>query len=216
MDNVDDSLQSGTTPTGIPTGATGQKMTLSFWTKFHDFALTRQNIISYRKNDSTSLNGNWSARAESFSGNGAGDYLWFKTFGGDDGGIQVLSSSAFVLNHVEWDVGTASKTYTNGSLSLSSSITNTRGVSGYVLFIGDDPQTGVNPVDAVVDEVRVAASLLSADWIAAEYTNQSSPGTFYYISAEESVSSGTPEPTGPALHIDGGEMQVTGGKIILN
>jgi len=37
-----------------------------------------------------------------------------------------------------------------------------------------------------IDEVRISNSARSADWIAAEYNNQSSPGTFYSLSSEQS------------------------------
>lgn len=47
-----------------------------------------------------------------------------------------------------------------------------------------------NTVDGLVDEVRVAASALSTDWLSAEYNNQSSPSTFYYLGAQETNSGG--------------------------
>jgi hypothetical protein len=36
----------------------------------------------------------------------------------------------------------------------------------------------------VLDEVRISSSVRTADWIRVEYNNQSSPGTFYSVSAE--------------------------------
>ncbi|MBK6523313.1 MAG: DUF2341 domain-containing protein [Sphingobacteriaceae bacterium] len=47
-----------------------------------------------------------------------------------------------------------------------------------------------NRLNGRIDEVRVASSALSADWILTEYNNQSSPSTFYSISAEPNVWTG--------------------------
>jgi type IV pilus assembly protein PilY1 len=41
--------------------------------------------------------------------------------------------------------------------------------------------------DGKLDEVRIATINRSADWIRTEYNNQSSPGTFHSIGAEESI-----------------------------
>ena len=38
--------------------------------------------------------------------------------------------------------------------------------------------------NGTIDEVRISSSARSADWIAAEYNNQSSPSTFYNFGAE--------------------------------
>lgn len=45
----------------------------------------------------------------------------------------------------------------------------------------------VQPFDGLIDEVRVRASVLADDWIAAEYTNQNTPGTFYSVGSEQSA-----------------------------
>lgn len=39
----------------------------------------------------------------------------------------------------------------------------------------------VQPFDGLIDEVRCRAGVLADDWIAAEYTNQNTPGTFYTV-----------------------------------
>lgn len=39
----------------------------------------------------------------------------------------------------------------------------------------------IQPFDGLIDEVRVRAGVLADDWIAAEYTNQNAPGTFYTV-----------------------------------
>lgn len=40
--------------------------------------------------------------------------------------------------------------------------------------------------NGAIDEVRIAASTLSTDWIKTEYNNQNSPSTFYWVGAQES------------------------------
>ncbi len=52
---------------------------------------------------------------------------------------------------------------------------------------------------AVIDEARISNVALSADWIKTEYTNQSSPDTFYSLGAQEALS-----PVNPGLKIRGG------------
>jgi hypothetical protein len=41
--------------------------------------------------------------------------------------------------------------------------------------------------DGMIDEVRVSSVVRSDDWIATEYNNQNSPGTFYNVSAQASA-----------------------------
>lgn len=55
--------------------------------------------------------------------------------------------------------------------------------------IGGETASGetANRFNGQLDEVRIANSALSADWIATEYNNQNAPGTFYTISAEPRV-----------------------------
>jgi phosphodiesterase/alkaline phosphatase D-like protein len=51
------------------------------------------------------------------------------------------------------------------------------------IFIGQDYVGGQN-WDGNVDEVRLSSTARSADWISTTYNNQSSPSTFYAISAQ--------------------------------
>ncbi len=49
---------------------------------------------------------------------------------------------------------------------------------------------GSNPIEyfnGPIDEVRISNSVRSADWLATEYNNQSSPSTFYTISGEQTM-----------------------------
>ncbi|MGA2278648.1 MAG: DUF2341 domain-containing protein, partial [Terracidiphilus sp.] len=78
--------------------------------------------------------------------------------------------------------------YINGVLSTTSI-----GGSG---FIGDDsaePAYLANgfwqytPLNGLTDEFRISNIVRSADWIATEYSNQSSPSTFYALSPENTA-----------------------------
>jgi len=55
-------------------------------------------------------------------------------------------------------------------------------------------QQGGNLFNGAIDEVHVAAGARSQDWVATEYNNQSSPGTFIAMGSE-SCPSATPTPT---------------------
>ncbi len=51
------------------------------------------------------------------------------------------------------------------------------------------------PFFGVLDEIRVSGTARSASWISTSYNNQSSPGTFHVVAAQESWSCNTPTPT---------------------
>jgi hypothetical protein len=61
----------------------------------------------------------------------------------------------------------------------------TAGATG---LIGNAPSPafgGTNGMDGTLDEVRIATVTRDASWIATEFANQSSPGTFYAVGPEE-------------------------------
>ena len=77
-------------------------------------------------------------------------------------------------------------------------------------------ETG-NRFNGQMDEVRVANTALSADWILTEYNNQNSPSTFYTISAEPKVwTGGTSANFGTGTNWLGGVAAVAGDDVILN
>jgi hypothetical protein len=75
------------------------------------------------------------------------------------------------------------QTYINGVLAFSYSGTGTLAAPSYSLRLNNRPD-----MDAAfpgrTDELRISGIARSADWIAAEYRNQSSPASFYRVSAE--------------------------------
>jgi RHS repeat-associated protein len=91
-----------------------------------------------------------------------------------------------------WD--TASSTaagYINGMPAFNVNSSNLWPSTLQNVAIGSGYNTGRN-WNGIIDEVRVANAARSADWVATEYNNQSSPQSFYSFSAEnpESVAPG--------------------------
>ncbi len=78
--------------------------------------------------------------------------------------------------------------------------------SNHVLNIGSDLQNAGEGFYGTLDETRVSKIARSADWIATEYNNESSPSTFYSInSPSPSITSVNPSSGGP-----GAIVQVVG------
>jgi hypothetical protein len=79
--------------------------------------------------------------------------------------------------------------FVNGVQVASGAYTNAWGTdAGNASAAGETAsgETG-NRLAGRIDEVRVASTALSADWLLTEYNNQSSPSTFYTISVEPKV-----------------------------
>src|SRR4029077_11832271 len=86
--------------------------------------------------------------------------------------------------------------YLNGSLAISSVNSTTPTTIQTGIQIGAWLQPYGLYDHATIDEFRVSTIARSADWIATEYNNQSSPSTFYTIG---SVGSGGPDSGGPTI-----------------
>jgi hypothetical protein len=93
------------------------------------------------------------------------------------------------------------------------------------LLIGETGHSGEG-FSGLIDEARVSKVLRSADWIATEYNNQNSPGTFFTIAGETpavvypQISNVSPVIVGPGVSMTitgtsfGGSQQ--GGAVVLN
>jgi hypothetical protein len=77
--------------------------------------------------------------------------------------------------------GSNAKIYVNGSLNNSAATNISIGSTGQPVVIGADTANDYEYFSGSIDEVRISNSTRSADWIAAEYNNQSSPSTFYTV-----------------------------------
>jgi hypothetical protein len=104
-----------------------------------------------------------------------------------------IDGDGLVLLHWVYDAGTrVSRLYRDGALVGTSpahgSGVNTMGSGGH---IGSAPvQWGpagstLNPLNGILDEVRIATVPRTAPWIAAEFANQSEPATFYTVGPEQ-------------------------------
>ena len=81
-----------------------------------------------------------------------------------------------------WDGSTVSL-YQNGVL-VGSAAQSADASPAYDLTIGGALGYGEGYLDGSLDEARVSGIARSADWIAAEYSNQSAPSSFYALSTE--------------------------------
>ena len=98
-----------------------------------------------------------------------------------------LDGAGWVLVH--WVLeGTVSNMYRDGVKvggHTHQTGINTQGTAGYLGFAPN--AWGPCALSGILDEVRLATVARSAGWIATEFANQSSPGTFYSVGAEEIV-----------------------------
>ncbi|MGE0566639.1 MAG: DUF2341 domain-containing protein [Bacteroidia bacterium] len=80
--------------------------------------------------------------------------------------------------------------YIDGVAVGSQTVTGTLGTPTGNASIGGEVATGEsgNRFNGDIDEVRSIQAVLSPEWIGTEYNNQSSPSTFYSVSAEMSAS----------------------------
>ncbi|MGO8758759.1 MAG: DUF2341 domain-containing protein, partial [Terracidiphilus sp.] len=106
---------------------------------------------------------------------------YFRT---NNGSVLVASGNTAV-NDGNWhnlqavrSTGNAVLIYVDGVLQTSTPYTDT----GLISDAGGTANIGSGGV--FLDEARISSTARSSDWIAAEYSNQSSPSSFYEISAE--------------------------------
>lgn len=88
--------------------------------------------------------------------------------------------------------GTRKTIYINGVSVATGTFSGTWGTDNGRAGVAGENASGetANRLNGKIDEVRVAKSALTAGWVATEYNNQSSPSTFYYVSAEPKVWTG--------------------------
>ena len=101
------------------------------------------------------------------------------------------------------------KAYQNGVFKGSAN-TGTLN-AGNIITLGNRPDTSGQEWNGYEDEVRISNVARSADWIKTEYNNQSSPSTFYSLSAETAVSAGSGTPHVQLRGGGGGKTIIRGG-----
>ncbi len=82
--------------------------------------------------------------------------------------------------------GSSIKLFANGSQVSSSSETGNIASSTTPFVIGSDTEISSEYFNGVLDEARISNSARSADWVATEYNNQSTPSAFYTIGTDAS------------------------------
>jgi RHS repeat-associated protein len=117
--------------------------------------------------------------------------------------------------------GTTGQVYLDGVLAGSSTSIGPPSISTTEFKIGGIPTvTFCCAFAGSVDEVRVVSGALSSDWIATEYNNQNSPGTFYSIGLENGPFINTLSPStgsaGTSVTISGVGFGATAGTITFN
>jgi biopolymer transport protein ExbB len=122
--------------------------------------------------------------------------FYFKASGGTQTSTATsttVSANTWYNFHITCDVANdVVKIYLNGS--LISTVTVDAGAS---LANGQNQHFGCfnsssSYFNGVLDEMRIALTDFSADWIATEYNNQSSPSTFYSVSTHQTAASVLP------------------------
>jgi hypothetical protein len=88
-------------------------------------------------------------------------------------------------------VGDFIKTYRDGALDRNLTTSAVTGSSTGTMKFAREPFASTAFLNGIIDEMRVSNVIRSADWIATEYNNQSSPSTFYSISAEPRIWDGS-------------------------
>ena len=172
--------------------------TLSFWMKWttnaNDDDLAFEYTPNYNTNSNHGFIADWNSsgfgggRFETGMGNGNFSY-WSDVFARPSAATWHLIQLVFNRS------GPTNKVYLDGSLQTLT--TGTHSASGMGNFSNSSlyfMSRAANALNAAgtLDEVRLSTIERNANWVATEYNNQSSPGTFITVGSE---SCGTPIPT---------------------
>jgi hypothetical protein len=160
-------------------------ITISAWINW-DGARTDDGIVSKRVDNE--VLGNWALRMDETT---VGLLEWM-VWDGVDSSQKLRSVSTIGTGSWKYvvltfdDPNNTAKIYINGALdnsetSFSKGLANTP----QQIAIGWSGQGG-QYFDGRIDEVRLSNSIRSAQWIATEFANQNSPGTFYTVGNRES------------------------------
>lgn len=189
-------------------------------------------VSAWAKRSSTDV-GRIFASDEWTSGNYTGYHLLFRASSAD--GFQVSwgndtgtgpsgrssNSVSMATDSYEWyhivgiitSWSSAPDIYVNGikqSVSSTGSATTVEHTSA-AAHLGSDGNS--QHLAGAIDEVRVRSSLISEDWVFAEYANQSDPDNFYSVSSEETIGlkvyDGTEWIDAPVKYYDGSEWKST-------
>lgn len=101
-------------------------------------------------------------------------------------GATLLSGTWYYVVGQYSNAGDFISTYVNGVPDRSfTGNTTVQGASSGTLKFGIEPwDANASQFDGDMDEIHIASTIRSSDWILTEYNNQNSPSTFYSISSE--------------------------------
>ncbi|MBN1790174.1 MAG: DUF2341 domain-containing protein, partial [Bacteroidales bacterium] len=107
------------------------------------------------------------------------------------GGVEIEPLSGSEINSGVFYLLTGTFDGTNTRLYINGVLRNTVAQAGIIddyigidFAIGGKTENNTQNFKGMVDEVRVLNKARSADWIATEYNNQGSPGTFFSVTGE--------------------------------
>jgi YD repeat-containing protein len=131
-------------------------------------------------------------------------------------GTDLVSSASVPTSSWTQIVGTSDssgnvKVYVNGAASgsASQSFYNLDSLMRGYSIGGHPTATGFN-FDGIIDEVKISNVARSADWIATEYNNQSSPSTFYSVSSQVDLGGPVITSVSPTTGTSGTSVTITG------
>ena len=173
-----------------PTGA----MTMEAWVKMSG-ATSNPDIFSLDYRADGSWSSPYQAYALDFYGSTLEPRVDFAV-----NGSQVATSGSSNISTGQWAHivgsydGSTLRVYSNGVQvsSLASSGSIAYSTSKDLDIESRSPYTSAEAVNGLIDEARISTVARSADWVTAEYRNQSSPSTFYSIGNEQVVPSVLP------------------------
>ena len=122
--------------------------------------------------------------------------FYFKGTTGVQGGgttTATVNANSWYSFHLTCDVANDEvKIYLNGSLVSTISVdAGSTLANGHHQYFGSF-NTSSHPFNGVLDEMRIALTDFSSDWIATEYNNQNSPSTFYSVSSQQNATNPLP------------------------
>ncbi len=131
----------------------------------------------------------------------------------------IVNNTWYFVSAVADITNLTKKIYLNGVQVATATYANAWGTDAGNSSAAGETATGetANRLAGQIDEVRVATSALSADWLLTEYNNQNSPSTFYTISTEPKVwNGGTSTNYNVTSNWLGSNAPVSGDDVIIN
>ncbi len=159
--------------------------TFSAWFKTDDLAGSSYQTIFNKKPSGGGVTG-----FGQLAINNANDqiYIYHKGSGTGQtftGSTSTINANTWYLLHAVCDVSADEvEIFINGSLFATISVdAGTTLANGHIQYFGSF-NTSSSSFNGILDEMRIALTDFSSDWILTEYNNQNSPGTFYTVGNE--------------------------------